>query len=68
MQASNQFHYFEAGFFFDLMFLEEKVIHISTCKFHKEIPCIATLNKQKGHYLFFYKIREQEGRTGPVEG
>jgi hypothetical protein len=33
---------------------------------HKETPCIAILNKQKCHFFpFFYKIREQEGRTGP---
>jgi hypothetical protein len=31
----------------------------------QEIPCVATLNKQKYH-SFLYKIREQEGRTGPV--
>jgi hypothetical protein len=26
------------------------------------------LNKQKFTIFFFYKIREQEGKTGPVKG
>jgi hypothetical protein len=34
----------------------------------QETPCITTLNKQKCYLFFFYKIREQEGRIGPVWG
>jgi hypothetical protein len=30
----------------------------------QEIPCIAILNKQKMSLFFFYKIGEQEARTG----
>jgi hypothetical protein len=30
--------------------------------------CTAILNKQKCYFFFFYKIREQKGRTGPVWG
>jgi hypothetical protein len=33
----------------------------------KEIPCTATLNKQKYHVLK-NKVREQEGRIGPLWG
>jgi hypothetical protein len=33
-----------------------------------EIPCVAILNKQKCHLFFFYKIGEQEGRTGTAWG
>jgi hypothetical protein len=32
----------------------------------KETPCVAILNKQKCHFSFFYKVREQKGRTGLV--
>jgi hypothetical protein len=35
-------------------------------KCHKDTSAIAILNKQKCHFFFFYKIGEQEGRTGPV--
>jgi hypothetical protein len=28
--------------------------------------CVAILNKQKCHFFFFYKSREQEGNTGPA--
>jgi hypothetical protein len=41
-------------------------LNIRNC--HKESPCIAILNKRKCHFFFFYKIGEQEGETGPVEG
>jgi hypothetical protein len=40
---------------------------ICTWKCHKETPCVATLNKQKCHF-FSYKIKEQEGATGPAWG
>jgi hypothetical protein len=33
-------------------------------KFHKETPCITIFNKQKWHFVFFYKVWEQEGRIG----
>jgi hypothetical protein len=36
-----------------------------------EVPqgnTLCFLNKQKCHFIFFYTIGEQEGRTGPVEG
>jgi hypothetical protein len=36
---------------------------------HREIPCVAILNKQKCHLFFlsfFFKIRKQEGGTGPA--
>jgi hypothetical protein len=42
------------------------IIYIYTWKCHKEMPCVALLNKQKCHFFSFYKIREQEGRTGAV--
>jgi hypothetical protein len=38
-------------------------------KCHKETPCVVSLNNQKCHFfllLFFFKIGEQEGRTGPA--
>jgi hypothetical protein len=47
------------------------VIKIYTWKHHKETPCIAICmsNKQNCHcFSLFYKIGEQEGRTGPVGG
>jgi hypothetical protein len=42
-----------------------KLKYIHTLKCHNETPCIAILNKQKFHFLF-YKNGEQEGKTGPV--
>jgi hypothetical protein len=40
--------------------------YIYTRQCHKETPCVAILNKQKYNFFsfFFYKIREQEGKTG----
>jgi hypothetical protein len=35
---------------------------------HKKTPCIAILKEQKCHFFTFTKIKEQEGRTGPVWG
>jgi hypothetical protein len=37
-----------------------------TWKYHKETPCITTLNKQKCHFVF-YKNVEQESRTDPAQ-
>jgi hypothetical protein len=34
--------------------------------YHKDTSCVASLNKQKYHFL--NKIGEQEIRTGPVGG
>jgi hypothetical protein len=34
----------------------------------QETLYVSILNKQKSHFFFIYKIREQEGRTGPVWG
>jgi hypothetical protein len=42
--------------------------YIHTCKRYKETPCVAILNKQKCHPVFFYKVGEQESRTGPDWG
>jgi hypothetical protein len=36
-------------------------------KCQKETPCVATLNKQKCLFFFFYKTKGQKGRIGPVE-
>jgi hypothetical protein len=38
-------------------------IYIEREKYHSETPCIAIPNKQK---KFFLKIREKEGKTGPI--
>jgi hypothetical protein len=38
--------------------------YIYTWKCHKEMPWVAIFNKNV--IFFFYKIREQDGRTGPV--
>jgi hypothetical protein len=35
-----------------------------TRKCHKETPRVAILNKEKSHFFSFYKIGEQEGKTG----
>jgi hypothetical protein len=42
--------------------------NIYTWKCYKKTPCVAILNKQKYNFFsfFFYKIREQEGETGPA--
>jgi hypothetical protein len=32
----------------------------------QESPCVGILNKQKCHFFFFYKIGEQEDKTGLV--
>jgi hypothetical protein len=37
-----------------------------TC--HKETHYVVSLNQQKYHRIFFYKIKEQEGGTGPAWG
>jgi hypothetical protein len=42
--------------------------YIYTWKYQKETPCVAILNKQECLFSFFYKIREQEGGTGPGKG
>jgi hypothetical protein len=41
-----------------------RIEYIDTWKCQEETPCVAILNKNV--IFFFYKIREQEGRTGPV--
>jgi hypothetical protein len=46
---------------------EDEPIPIYTWKCHKETPCIAII-KKKSQFFSFYKIREQEGRTGPIWG
>jgi hypothetical protein len=40
--------------------------HIYKWKYHKETPCVAIFKKQKCHFSFFYKIGEQDGKTGPA--
>jgi hypothetical protein len=43
--------------------------NIYTWKYHKEIPCVATLSQNMSFFFFFlYKIGEQEGRLGPAQG
>jgi hypothetical protein len=44
---------------------------METLKCHKETPCVAILSKQKCHFFLLfssYRIREEEGRTGPAWG
>jgi hypothetical protein len=43
-------------------------IKIVVLEVPQETPCVAILNKKKMSLFFFYKIREQEGGTGPVWG
>jgi hypothetical protein len=45
-----------------------RLLYIYIWKCHKEAPCVATLNKQKFFFSFFYKIGEQKGEPVPAWG
>jgi hypothetical protein len=53
------------------MYITEAVIHICMGG-HNEIPCVAIIISNylntTFYVFFFYKIREQEGGTGPGGG
>jgi hypothetical protein len=50
-------------------FVRNKVLNVKilqSWEYHKGTPSTSISNKQKCLSFFFYKIREQEGRTCPV--